>query len=258
MPTASAASNAAVHRIPFLSVGRQLFGAAVAGSGVQQLVTGAFVRLVPEGTAGSFAHSPWPELTGGVLLVAGVAILWGARARLAAITIAALLLASLTLAQLPRALGNPWAGFMWTNPLKALALLGGAVIVAATWDGPRAARAVTVGVVLLAAFLVVCGMQHFAYRAFVATMVPAWIPGRLAWACLTGLALMAGGAGLLVPGVARLAAALSGLMIFLWVPLVHIPRAFAGPNHANESAGIFEALAVSGVALMVAGTRPAD
>jgi hypothetical protein len=44
-------------------------------------------------------------------------------------------------------------------------------------------------------------------------------------------------------------------MIFLWVLLLHIPRALAGPNHANETAGIFEALAISGVALLVAGTR---
>ncbi len=43
-------------------------------------------------------------------------------------------------------------------------------------------------------------------------------------------------------------------MIFLWVLLLHIPRALAGPNHANETAGVFEALAISGVALIVAGT----
>jgi hypothetical protein len=46
-------------------------------------------------------------------------------------------------------------------------------------------------------------------------------------------------------------------MIFLWVFLVHIPRALAGPNHANETAGVFEALALSGVALLVAATRRA-
>jgi hypothetical protein len=45
------------------------------------------------------------------------------------------------------------------------------------------------------------------------------------------------------------------LVVFLWVLLVHIPRGLAGPNHANETAGVFEALAISGVALMVAGTR---
>ena len=43
-------------------------------------------------------------------------------------------------------------------------------------------------------------------------------------------------------------------MIFLWVLLLHIPRALAGPNHANEAAGVFEALALSGVALVVSAS----
>ena len=70
----------------------------------------------------------------------------------------------------------------------------------------------------------------------------------------TGLALIAGGTGLLVPPTARLAATLSGVMIFLWVLMLHIPRALSGPNNANETAGVFEALAMSGIALMVAGS----
>ena len=100
-----------------------------------------------------------------------------------------------------------------------------------------------------------CGIQHFVYTDFVTTLVPAWIPAPRFWTYFTGLALMAGGTGILVPKTARLAATLSALMIFLWVLLLHIPRAFAEANHANETAGVFEALAISGVALLVAGTR---
>jgi hypothetical protein len=44
-------------------------------------------------------------------------------------------------------------------------------------------------------------------------------------------------------------------MIFLWVLLLHVPRSIAGPQHAFETAGAFEALALSGVALLVAATR---
>jgi hypothetical protein len=46
-------------------------------------------------------------------------------------------------------------------------------------------------------------------------------------------------------------------MIFLWVPLLHVPRAIAGPRHYAEAAGAFEALAMSGVAFIVAGARGA-
>jgi hypothetical protein len=48
---------------------------------------------------------------------------------------------------------------------------------------------------------------------------------------------------------------LSGAMILSWVPLLHVPRALAGPDRANESAGVLEATALGGVALMVGATR---
>jgi hypothetical protein len=44
-------------------------------------------------------------------------------------------------------------------------------------------------------------------------------------------------------------------MIFLWVLMLHIPRAIQEPAHAFETAGVLEALALSGVALLVAATR---
>lgn len=155
-------------------------------------------------------------------------------------------------------------GFMWTNPLKCLALVGGAAILAGRLSDERRVlfplvtgigRLERFSAVFLALFLVVCGMQHFAYSDFVTGLVPFWIPRPRFWTYFTGVALIAGGSGILVPRTARLAASLSALMIFLWVLLLHIPLALVGPHRANETAGVFEALALSGVALMVAGTR---
>jgi hypothetical protein len=61
---------------------------------------------------------------------------------------------------------------------------------------------------------------------------------------------------LLLPQTARLAAALSGLMIFLWVVLLHIPRALAAvaAQSRNEWTAVFEALAISGIAFVLAGS----
>ena len=44
-------------------------------------------------------------------------------------------------------------------------------------------------------------------------------------------------------------------MVFLWVLLLHIPRTVAMKS-TFELDGVFEALAISGVALLVAGSRP--
>lgn len=258
-------------RATALSLGRSFFGVATVASGVLQLVTGDFVRLVPKLPAWVPAPSLWAYLFGVVLVVIGLAILSGRMARAAASLLLVMILVEVLFLYIPQIGSNPLIdrpylrGFMWTNPLKALALVGGAaILVGRSPDegGPLSAlvpiigRLEPFGALFLAVFLIVCGMQHFAYRPFVTTMVPSWIPpGQGFWTYFTGVALMAGGVGILIPRTARLAATLSAVMIFLWVLLLHIPRALAGPQHANETAGVFEALALSGVALMVAGTR---
>jgi uncharacterized membrane protein len=107
--------------------------------------------------------------------------------------------------------------------------------------------------------MILGGVQHFIYTQFVATLVPQWIPYPVFWARFAGVALLAGGAGLLVTRTARLAAALSGVMIFLWVVLLHVPRAMAAPpaQTRNEWTAVFEALAFSGIALTIAGAHGA-
>jgi uncharacterized membrane protein len=239
-----------------MKVGRAFFGVAVMSSGLLQLVTGDFVRLVPKLPDWIPAPGAWPYVFGVVLLVAGLAILWDRTARTAAAVVGALILSVLVLLCLPELVVTPGLdrpylhGFMWTKPFKALALIGAAAVLT---QKPRLA---SLGAAFLAAFLVVCGIQHFVYNDFVAAMVPSWIPGRRFWAYFTGVALVAGGTGMLIPRTARLAATLSAVMIFLWVVLLHVPRALALPQHAFETAGIFEALALSGAAVLVRALVP--
>jgi uncharacterized membrane protein YphA (DoxX/SURF4 family) len=92
---------------------------------------------------------------------------------------------------------------------------------------------------------------------FVAMLVPAWIPGPYFWTYFAGIALIAGGAGLILLQTARLTAALTGLMIFLWLVLLHIPRAVAAADpqsSRNEWTSVFEAIAISGIAFVLAGS----
>jgi uncharacterized membrane protein len=245
-------------------LGRYFFAIAVAASGLQQLVTGSFVRLVPALPAWIPGQSYWARLTGVALVVIGVAILTGAKSRLAVTALAVMLLGLLLFLHIPQSAANPWAGFMWTNPCKVLALLGGTMLLVPVLPrgiadplspGVRALeRATRLGPVLLGAFLLLCGIQHFVYADFVTQLVPAWLPQRRLWTFFTGLALIAGGVGVVIPRTARLAASLSGLMIFLWVVLLHIPRALADLGNPGETSGVFEALALSGVAFVLAGT----
>jgi hypothetical protein len=107
--------------------------------------------------------------------------------------------------------------------------------------------------VFLAQFLILAGIAHFVYAGSVHAMIPAWMPVPPFWTYFTAVALLAGGVGLLRQRTAGLAGALSGLMIFLWVLLLHIPRALAVPHVAGETDGVCEALALSGLAWLAAG-----
>ena len=252
------------------SLGRALVGVATLASGILQLVQGDFVRLVPKPPAWVPEPSLLAYLTGASLVAIGFALLTGHMARTAAALLAAMILLVVAFLYAPLMLANPVVdrpflrGFMWTNPLKSLALAGGAAMLAAASSGaarpfPALVAAVgrrgAMGPALLAIFLAVCGVQHFVYADFVTTLVPTWLPAPRFWTDFAGVALVAGGVGILVPKTSRLAASMSALMVFLWVLLLHIPRALTEANHAFETAGVFEALAISGTALLVAAQR---
>lgn len=239
-------------------LGRLFFAIGIAAFGIQQLVTGGFVRLVPPLPTWIPSPGLWARLIGLILIILGVAIGTGRRARWAAAVLGGLLLLLFLVLHLPLALTNPRVGFMWTNPVKTLAMLGGVIILAASLpeDDSGLARLfkklMPLGPLFLGGFMILGGIQHFVYADFVAQLVPSWIPGTRFWVYFTGVALIAGGVGILLPKTQRLAATMSGLMIFLWVVLLHIPRALADLYNAGETSGVFEALALSGVAFILA------
>lgn len=162
---------------------------------------------------------------------------------------------------LPLALADASFGGPWTRLGKAVALSGGALAVAAAaarqGDQRRMAALAVVGRCALGVFLINSGVQHFLFTGAVLTLIPTWIPGPRLWAYVTGVALIAGGAGLIVPRTTRIAAVSVGVMLFTWVCILHIPRAvLAAPaNQRNEWTAVFEALAFAGLAL-VAARRP--
>jgi uncharacterized membrane protein len=79
---------------------------------------------------------------------------------------------------------------------------------------------------------VVYGAAHFAYAKFTATMVPAWLPGRMGIVYFTGACHAAAGIGLLVGVLPRLAATLEAIMLSLFGVLVWLPSFFAQPRPA--------------------------
>jgi uncharacterized membrane protein len=86
------------------------------------------------------------------------------------------------------------------------------------------------GPLLFAIAMAIFGGDHLVAAKFVATAVPSWIPGHIFWAYFVGVALIAGALSLVTNKQARLAAGLLGVMIFLFVLLIHVPACFATPH----------------------------
>lgn len=225
-------------------LGRLLFAVAIAGFGIQFLVH-LFLAGPAPGPPWAPGRPIWTYLATAVLLVAAVGIATGKKARCAAISLAILLCVRVLLAYVPRLAANVHDPAPWTSGSELLALCGAALILAGV---PKLGR------VLFAAPLVVFGVQHFLYARFIATLVPAWIPGRLFWAYFVGVAFVSAAASIAAQRMARLSATLLGLMFFLWVIIVHLPRVAAAPHNGNEWTSFLVALAMSGGALLVAGS----
>jgi uncharacterized membrane protein len=250
-----------------IPIGRTFFALAFIGLGIEHFVFQEFIAgrapAWPEAVPG---RQIWAYLTGGVLVLSSAAILIGMRTRSAAMTMGALIFAWALLRHIPVLVSTSLLSGAWTHAGKALVFVGGALAIAATAPklegGPGGSLSrlmnlggelVVVGRVCLGMFLVLTGIQHFMFTEFVASLIPGWFPGdAVFWTYFAGVALIAGGIGLLVPMTARVAALLSGLMIFSWFWIVHLPRTFEG---VSDSIAVFEALAVSGIALVLAGYR---
>jgi uncharacterized membrane protein len=91
-------------------------------------------------------------------------------------------------------------------------------------------RALRVAWFLFGAACVVYGAAHFAYAAYTAAMVPAWIPGRMGIVYLTGACHAAAGIGIIIRFLPRLAATLEAIMMGLFGVLVWLPSFFAQPR----------------------------
>ncbi len=149
-----------------------------------------------------------------------------------------------------------------TGIFETLTICCGALVLAGTlrsertgfraWDNAVDKTAAPARI-LLGISMVVFGIDHFAVVRFIATLIPAWIPGALFWAWLTGFAFIVAGVSIIARWQMRLAAALLGLMFFLWVVLLHAPRVAANLHNCDEWNSAFVALTICGAAWILAG-----
>lgn len=227
--------------------------------GIQQIAYGTFARWLAKAPAWLPLPQVWPYVTGIVFVICGAAILLRKDARRASLFLSAMILAMGFVLHPFEIAANPSVLDLWARACKVVALSGAAALVAGSLRKERGIAGlewlVPLGPFFLASFFLIGGIEHFHYAQFVVQMIPAWIPAHQFFAYFTGTALLAGGIGILIPRISRLAGTLLALMIFSWVLMPHIPKALADLNEAKETTATFEALAMSGAALIAANIK---
>ena len=78
--------------------------------------------------------------------------------------------------------------------------------------------------------LAVFGAEHLSGAKFIMLGVPSYMPGRLFWAYFVGFALLAASLSIATKIQVRWSGLLFGIMMVLFVAMLHIPRALASPS----------------------------
>ena len=155
--------------------------------------------------------------------------------------------AMLTVPALPTKLHDR---FVWALLLREPSFGGGGWILAASalagWRADGRGWLITVGRLLIAVAAIFYGVEHFLHPLGMPGIplekeMPAWIPGRVVIDYLTGVILLACGAGILVAKKTRGAATCLGSWIVLMVVIVYGPvliAALLDPNTGVKVEGL--------------------
>ena len=100
--------------------------------------------------------------------------------------------------------------------------------------------------------LAVFGSEHFTFTANVAALVPRWIPAHTFWVYLVGVAFLCAALSIAVLIQARLAAALVGTTLLIFVFVMDLPAVVANPGNRFFWALALRQLAFSGGAFAFA------
>ncbi|HEX7284594.1 MAG TPA: hypothetical protein VF532_00335 [Candidatus Angelobacter sp.] len=162
----------------------------------------------------------------------------------------------------------------WTIVLRESSFGGAAWILAAKaasgwhgWPGPVKTTLINVGRVCVTMALIFFGIQHFLHPLGLPGVplekeMAAWIPGRALIDYVTGAALLAAGASVLVPRMTRIVAARVGGWLLLLIVVIYVPvmiSALGDPGIGTQIEGInyfADTLLFAGVILSLASSAP--
>lgn len=136
----------------------------------------------------------------------------------------------------------------------ALFLIGiwGAKNEIATAQGPDKIVALTD--LCFAIPLAIFGAEHLSGAQFIQNLVPPYMPWRLFWAYFVGLALIAASLSIATKIQVRWSGLLFGIMMFLFVAMIHLPGALAARHNRIIWTIVFRESSFGGASWILAGS----
>jgi hypothetical protein len=165
------------------------------------------------------------------------------------------------LLHIPRIVGNSTNGDEWVSGFVALAMCGGAWILASAAPldvREKADPFLKLGRYFFAAAFVGFGIQHFVYARYGTGLGPPWFLGRPVWSSLMGVVLAGAGIAILFTSRTRLGALLLGAVLFLFFLVLYIPRIAGHLRDPGPWTSGFELLALGGSALVLASAPASE
>lgn len=220
-----------------LGLGHGLFAAAGAGLAILSFAFGDFAPIWQPLPTGFPGREVWVAGIALILLAASAGICFP-RTALPGILAIGAYLAAWMLVRAAAFASDPLGIGSWYGICEPLAPLAAAAILyaslrpqssAAQTPFLAGARAVRAERVLFGLACAVFGLAHFGFADLTASMVPAWLPGPMAFAYGTGLGHLAAGIGIALGILPRLAATLEAAMMSSFGLLVWVPSLFANP-----------------------------
>src|SRR6266566_676913 len=101
--------------------------------------------------------------------------------------------------------------------------------------------------------LAVFGAEHLSGARFIMLSVPSYMPWRLFWAYFVGFALLAASLSIATKIQVRWSGLLFGLMMFLFVAMIHLPGALRQPHNRILWTIVFREMSFGGGGWLLAG-----
>jgi uncharacterized membrane protein len=213
-------------------------------------------------------HVFWIYFVGVALVAAALSIVVKKYSQLAATLLGTMILLFVVILHIPRVAANPHDRISWAVALRDLSFSGGAFAFAGAQrklqSKTTSSLLVTLARYVIAVTVIFFGVEHFLHPEYapgvpLAKITPEWIPLRLFWAYLAGIALLVAGVCLLINKKSRLAATYLGLTILLIVLVIYLPILISIPSDIGNGLNYFaDTLMFAGTILLLANAIPKE